>query len=84
MLTWCFMVLLVRGGRPRALGRNSRSRVGGPFDLAYTRLFLMHQPDPVRTLRQIAGLLRPGGWLVAQEVSGPFFLDLTLRKPVAL
>ena len=41
--------------------------VGGPFDLAYTRLFLMHQPDPVRTFRQIAGLLRPGGWLVAQE-----------------
>jgi len=41
--------------------------VGGPFDLAYTRFFLMHQPDPVRTLRQIAGLLRPGGWLVAQE-----------------
>lgn len=42
--------------------------LGGPFDLAYTRLFLMHQADPVRTLRRIAGLLRPGGWLVAQEV----------------
>ena len=41
--------------------------VGGPFDLAYTRLFLMHQPDPVHTLTQIAGLLRPGGWVVAQE-----------------
>jgi SAM-dependent methyltransferase len=41
--------------------------VGGPFDLAYTRLFLMHQPDPVRTLSQIARLLRPGGWIVAQE-----------------
>ncbi|MGN6796151.1 MAG: class I SAM-dependent methyltransferase [Streptosporangiaceae bacterium] len=41
--------------------------VGGPFDLAYSRLFLMHQPDPVRTLSQIAHLLRPGGWLVAQE-----------------
>jgi SAM-dependent methyltransferase len=41
--------------------------VGGPFDLAYTRFFLMHQPDPVRTLRQIARLLRPGGWVVAQE-----------------
>jgi SAM-dependent methyltransferase len=41
--------------------------LGGPFDLAYTRLFLMHQADPVRTLRQIADLLRPGGWLVAQE-----------------
>jgi SAM-dependent methyltransferase len=41
--------------------------LGGPFDLAYTRLFLMHQPDPVRTLQRIAALLRPGGWLVAQE-----------------
>jgi ubiquinone/menaquinone biosynthesis C-methylase UbiE len=40
---------------------------GGPFDLAYARLFLMHQPDPVRTLSQIARLLRPGGWVVAQE-----------------
>ena len=41
--------------------------VGGPFDLAYTRFFLMHQPDPVRTLSQITRLLRPGGWVVAQE-----------------
>jgi SAM-dependent methyltransferase len=41
--------------------------VGGPFDLAFTRLFLMHQRDPVRTLRQISGLLRPGGWIIAQE-----------------
>jgi SAM-dependent methyltransferase len=41
--------------------------LGGPFDLAYTRLFMMHQADPVRTLRRIAGFLRPGGWLVAQE-----------------
>ena len=41
--------------------------LGGPFDLAYTRLFLMHQPNPTQTLHQIAGLLRPGGWLVAQE-----------------
>ena len=41
--------------------------LGGPFDLAYTRLFLIHQADPVRTLGRIADLLRPGGWLVAQE-----------------
>ena len=33
--------------------------LGGPFDLAYTRLFLMHQANPVQTLRQIAKLLRP-------------------------
>jgi SAM-dependent methyltransferase len=47
--------------------REMAAAVGGPFDLAYTRLFLMHQPDPVRTLSQIAGLLRPGGRVVAQE-----------------
>jgi SAM-dependent methyltransferase len=41
--------------------------LGGPFDLAYCRLFLMHQPDPMRTFRRIAGLLRPGGWVIAQE-----------------
>ena len=45
----------------------SADAVGSPLDLAYTRLFLMHQPDPVRTLSQIARLLRPGGWVVAQE-----------------
>src|SRR5262245_43953651 len=27
----------------------------------------MHQADPVWTLSQIASLLRPGGWVVAQE-----------------
>jgi SAM-dependent methyltransferase len=41
--------------------------LGGPFDVAFTRLFLMHQPDPVRTLRHIAGLLHPGGSIVAHE-----------------
>ena len=41
--------------------------LGGPFDLAFSRAFMMHQADPVRTLRRIAGLLRPGGWLVVHE-----------------
>jgi SAM-dependent methyltransferase len=41
--------------------------LGGPFDLAYTRLFLMHQKDLGRTLGRVADLLRPGGWVVAQE-----------------
>jgi len=46
--------------------------LGGPFDLAYTRLFLMHQSDPVRTLQRIAALLRPGGRIVAHEaLRGP-------------
>jgi SAM-dependent methyltransferase len=41
--------------------------LGSAFDLAYTRLFLMHQRDPARTIEQIARLLRPGGWIVAHE-----------------
>lgn len=38
-------------------------------DLAYFRLVLLHQPDPMRTLRRVAALLRPGGVLIAHEPS---------------
>lgn len=41
--------------------------LGGPFDLAYTRCFLMHQADPAECLIAIAALIRPGGWIIAQE-----------------
>src|SRR5580704_17470672 len=41
--------------------------LGEPFDLAFTRFFLMHQSDPVRTLTRIAGLHRPGGWIRARR-----------------
>jgi SAM-dependent methyltransferase len=41
--------------------------LGSAFDLAYTRLFLMHQRDPAQTMKRIAALLRPGGWIVAHE-----------------
>jgi SAM-dependent methyltransferase len=41
--------------------------LGAPFDLAYSRCFLMHQSDPVATLAAIGKLVRPGGWIVAQE-----------------
>jgi SAM-dependent methyltransferase len=41
--------------------------LGAPFDLAFCRLFLVHQPDPIRTLTQMAKLLRPGGLIVAHE-----------------
>jgi ubiquinone/menaquinone biosynthesis C-methylase UbiE len=40
---------------------------GTHFDLAYTRAFLMHQVDQRTTLREIAQLLGPGSWLIAQE-----------------
>lgn len=40
----------------------------GPFDLAYVRRFLVHQPDPAGSLSRIARLLRPGGRIVAHEI----------------
>jgi SAM-dependent methyltransferase len=41
--------------------------LGGAFDVAYTRLFLLHQRDPAQTMQRIAALLRPGGWIIAHE-----------------
>jgi len=36
-------------------------------DLAFCRFLLMHVADPRRVLRRMAGAVRPGGWVVAQE-----------------
>jgi SAM-dependent methyltransferase len=41
--------------------------LGAPFDLAFSRCFLMHQADPAATLAAMSRLVRPGGWIVAQE-----------------
>jgi 2-polyprenyl-3-methyl-5-hydroxy-6-metoxy-1,4-benzoquinol methylase len=38
-----------------------------PVDAVIGRLILMHLPDPVATLRQLAGLVRPGGVIVFSE-----------------
>ncbi|MEM7176509.1 MAG: methyltransferase domain-containing protein [Pseudomonadota bacterium] len=39
-----------------------------PFDLVFMRFVLMHLPEPVKTLREIANLLRPDGALVAVDL----------------
>jgi SAM-dependent methyltransferase len=49
------------------IGEFDAATLGGPFDLAFSRLFLMHQADLAHVLTRIAGLLRPGGWLITQE-----------------
>jgi SAM-dependent methyltransferase len=38
-----------------------------PVDAVIGRLILMHVPDPVATLRQLAGLVRPGGFIAFSE-----------------
>jgi SAM-dependent methyltransferase len=38
-----------------------------PVDLAFCRFLLMHVFDPLAVVRRMAGAVRPGGWVVAQE-----------------
>jgi SAM-dependent methyltransferase len=43
-------------------------RVPGVFDTVHARLVLMHLPDPDAALRRLVQALRPGGWLVVEEL----------------
>ena len=40
---------------------------GSGFDLVHARLVLEHLPDPPAALAMMAGALRPGGWLLAED-----------------
>ncbi|HKT05063.1 MAG TPA: methyltransferase domain-containing protein [Rugosimonospora sp.] len=40
---------------------------GGPFQLIHARLVLLHLPERRAILRNLAGALAPGGWLVVEE-----------------
>lgn len=40
----------------------------GPFDLAYSRVVLCYQTDAVAALRRMAATLRPGAYVVIQEI----------------
>jgi SAM-dependent methyltransferase len=50
------------------------------FDLVHTRLVLMHIPERRRALERIVSLLRPGGWLVVEELD--WFARLSDPDPV--
>jgi SAM-dependent methyltransferase len=46
------------------------------FDLVHERLVLMHLPDRQRALRNMVDALRPGGWLLVEEMDfGSFTAD---------
>ena len=44
------------------------------FDIIYTRLVLMHVPEPMKALKEIYRLLKPGGFSIISEVEDTFFL----------
>jgi ubiquinone/menaquinone biosynthesis C-methylase UbiE len=53
----------------------------GSFDLAYCRLFLIHQRDPVATLRRMSELVRPGGKVLVQEMVFGELAERSLSEP---
>ena len=63
--------LRVQGGAQYALIEADVQSIemppGAPFDLTYCRLFLMHMPEPVAVLEQMAQWTKPGGVVAAQE-----------------
>ena len=44
------------------------------FDVAHTRLVLLHLPERKRAIERIIAAVKPGGWLVLQEFDAPAVL----------
>src|ERR1700688_4623462 len=65
-------------------------RLPEPVDLAFCRFLLLHVVEPVTVLRRMAGAVRPGGWVVAQEPitsagrinGGPFTMPSALHPDI--
>ena len=53
-----------------------------PFDAAVGRFILMFLPDPVRVVRSLSQLIRPGGVIAFHEVSWAEFLQRCAHLPL--
>lgn len=47
---------------------------GGPFDLVHARFVVEHLSERMAVLRRMAGMLRPGGWLLIEETDSASWL----------
>jgi ubiquinone/menaquinone biosynthesis C-methylase UbiE len=57
---------------------------GDLFDAAVGRFILMFLPDPVRVVRLLADLVRPGGVIAFHEVSWAAFLERSDATPLCM
>ena len=61
---------------------------GEPFDLLHARALVEHLPNPDKVIERLAGWVRPGGWLVIEDLdwSTPFLItrDPVLEKVLAV
>jgi 2-polyprenyl-3-methyl-5-hydroxy-6-metoxy-1,4-benzoquinol methylase len=53
------------------------------FDLVHCRVVLLHLLDPLRALRNMVASLRPGGWLVVEDIDFTTFRSATPQHPLA-
>jgi SAM-dependent methyltransferase len=55
----------------------------GYYDIVHSRLLLMHLGNPADVLRRMADALRPGGWLVTEEVDNSVTGSVDRTHPLA-
>jgi SAM-dependent methyltransferase len=55
----------------------------GHYDLVHSRLLLMHLGDPADVLRRMSDALRPGGWLVTEEIDNAVAGSVDSAHPLA-
>jgi SAM-dependent methyltransferase len=55
----------------------------GRYDLVHCRFVLMHLPDPLGALQRLAAAVRPGGWLLVEEMDAGSFGATDLAHPRA-
>jgi ubiquinone/menaquinone biosynthesis C-methylase UbiE len=51
------------------------------YDLVHCRCLLMHLPEPEKGLKRMAGAVRPGGWLLIEELDYGSTLSTDVTNP---
>src|SRR4030042_2715182 len=55
----------------------------GQYDLVHCRCLLMHLPEPEKGLKRMMNAIRPGGWLLMEEMDYGSMLSIDITNPSA-